>query len=199
MAYPIVILGSGRGSNAEALLKAEASKKLGAAKIAAVISDVPEERILTLGQKFKVPAIYIDPEKSGARLSEAAEEAYIERIKSFSPKLIVLAGFMRILRGKFIEAFDGSVINLHPSLLPSFKGSEGIKDAFDYGVKITGCTVHWVTPALDAGPVVDQKEVRIEDSDTIEMLEKKIHIAEHCLLPDVVARLSKGKISPSAP
>lgn len=196
MAYPIVILGSGRGSNAEALLKAEASKKLGAAKIAAVISDVPDARILSLGQKFKVPAIYIDPEKSGPRLSQTAEDAYIQRIESFSPKLIVLAGFMRILRGKFIEAFDGRVINLHPSLLPSFKGSDGIKDAFDFGVKITGCTVHWVTPALDAGPIIDQKEVRIEKSDTVELLAKKIHIAEHRLLPDVVAGLSKGKIDP---
>lgn len=196
MAYPIVILGSGKGSNAEALLKAEASKKLGAAKIAAVISDVEEARILSLGQKFKVPAIYIDPGKPGPRLSEAAEDAYIERIAGFSPKLVVLAGFMRILSRKFIEAFDGNVINLHPSLLPSFKGSNGIKDAFDFGVKITGCTVHWVTPALDAGPIVDQKEVRVEDSDTIELLAQKIHIAEHRLLPDVVARLSKGKIAP---
>jgi len=197
MAYPIIILGSGRGSNAEALLKAEAAKKLGAAKIAAVISDVPEARILTLGQKFKVPAIYIDPEKSGPRLSEAAEDAYIERIQSFSPKLIVLAGFMRILSGKFIDAFDGQVINLHPSLLPSFKGPEGIKDAYDFGVKITGCTVHWVTPALDAGPIIDQKDVRIDNSDTLELLAKKMHIAEHRLLPDVVAGLSKGKIDPA--
>lgn len=194
MPYPVVILGSGRGSNAEALLKAEASKKLGAAKIAAVISDVEDARILSLGQKFKVPAIYMDPGKPGARLSDAAEEAYIERIASFSPKLIVLAGFMRILRAKFIEAFDGGVINLHPSLLPSFKGPNGIDDALDFGVKITGCTVHWVTPALDAGPIIDQKEVRVEPSDTVEGLGKKIHIAEHRLLPDVVARLSKGKI-----
>jgi len=196
MAYPIVILGSGRGSNAEALLKAEASKSLGSARIAAVISDVEEARILSLGQKFKVPAIYIDPGRPGARLSEAAEAAYIERILSFSPKLIVLAGFMRVLSGRFIDAFNGCVINLHPSLLPSFKGANGIQAAFDFGVKITGCTVHWVTPALDAGPIIDQKEVRVDPADTVELLAKKIHIAEHRLLPDVVARLSKGKIAP---
>lgn len=194
MSYPIVILGSGRGSNAEALLKAESKKKLGAAKIAAIISDVDDAKILALGQKFKVPAIYIDPQRKGGYLSEEAEQSYIERIQTFSPKLIVLAGFMRILRRPFIEAFDGKVVNLHPSLLPSFKGASGIREAYDYGVKITGCTVHWVTPDLDAGPVVDQKEVRIEDSDTLDHLEKKIHIAEHVLLPDVVARLSKGKI-----
>lgn len=194
MSYPIVILGSGRGSNAEAILKAESKKKLGAAKTAAVISDAEDAKILALGQKFKVPAIYIDPQRKGGYLSEEAEQAYIERIESFNPKLIVLAGFMRILRRPFIEAFKGRVINLHPSLLPSFKGANGIKDAYEYGVKVTGCSVHWVTPELDAGPIVDQKEVRIEDSDTLDHLEKKIHIAEHVLLPDVISRLSKGKI-----
>lgn len=198
MAYPIVILGSGRGSNADALLKAESKKQLGSAKIAAIISDNEDAGILELGQKHKVPAIYIDPGRKGARLTEAAEQAYIDRILSFSPKLIVLAGFMRIIDRKFIEAFEGQVINLHPSLLPSFIGMNGIKQAYDHGVKITGCTVHWVTPDLDAGPIIDQKEIRIEDADTLEMLETKIHIAEHRLLPDVVAKLSKGKIKPIA-
>lgn len=194
MAYPIVILGSGRGTNADALLKAEASKQLGAAKIAAIISDVEDAGILELGQKHKVPAIYIDPQRKGGRLSAEAEVAYIERIQSFSPKLIVLAGYMRIVSRKFIEAFDGRIINLHPSLLPSFIGMDGIKQAYDHGVKITGCTVHWVTPELDAGPIIDQKEVRIDNDDTLEMLRTKVHIAEHVLLPDVVARLSQGKI-----
>lgn len=194
MSYPIIILGSGRGTNAEALLKAEASKKLGSAKIAAVISDHEDAGILALGQKYKVPAIYIDPQREGGRLSDAAEDAYIERIQNFSPKLIVLAGFMRVLSRKFIDAFNGSVINLHPSLLPSFVGMDGIKQAFDHGVKITGCTVHWVTADLDAGPIIDQKEVRIDEGETLEILRKKIHIAEHSLLPDVVTRLSEGKI-----
>jgi len=194
VAYPIVILGSGRGSNAEALLKAEANKQLGAAKIAAVISDHEDAGILKLGQKFQVPAIYIDPQRKGARLSDEAEQAYIERIASFSPKLIVLAGFMRIINRSFIEAFEGRMINLHPSLLPSFPGIDGIAQAFDHGVKLTGCTVHWVIPALDAGPIIDQKEVRIEEKETLELLEKKVHIVEHQLLPDVVARLSLGKI-----
>jgi phosphoribosylglycinamide formyltransferase-1 len=194
MSYPIVILGSGRGTNAEALLKAKSKKKLGAAKIAAVFSDQEGAGILTLGQKYDVPAIYLDPGQPGPRLSEAAEQAYIERIQSFSPKLIVLAGFMRIIGRPFIEAFDGRMINLHPSLLPSFPGIGGIRQAYDYGVKITGCTVHWVTPKLDAGPVIDQKAVRVDEGDTLDILTKKVHIAEHGLLPDVVARLSKGKI-----
>lgn len=194
MSYPIVILGSGRGSNAEALLKAEASRQLGQASVVALFSDREDAGILELGQKYKVPAIYIDPQKPGAYLDPAAELAYIERIESFSPKLIVLAGFMRILRQSFIEAFAGRVINLHPSLLPSFKGADGIAQAYKAGVKITGCTVHRVTPELDAGPILDQKAVRIEDSDSLTQVEKKMHVAEHQLLPDVVARISQGKI-----
>ena len=169
-------------------------RNLGTAKIAAIFSDVEEARILSLGQKFAMPAIYLDPGKAGAYLTKEAEEAYIERIQTFSPKLIVLAGFMRILRETFIEAFGGQVINLHPSLLPSFKGATAIQDAYGFGVKLSGCTVHWVTPELDAGPILDQKEVRIEESDTLELFEKNMHFAEHCLLPDVVARLSKGKL-----
>lgn len=196
MSYPIVILGSGRGSNAEALLKAQSRKKLGAAKIAAIFSDQEDARILALGQKYEVPAIFLDPGRKGARLTEAAEQAYIERIQSFSPQLIVLAGFMRIIGQPFIEAFEGRMINLHPSLLPSFPGIGGIEQAYGYGVKITGCTVHWVTPKLDAGPIIDQKEVRVDKADTLDLLAKKVHIAEHSLLPDVVARISKGKIQP---
>ena len=195
MSYPIVILGSGRGTNAEALLRSESKKKLGAAKVAALISDHEDSGILALGQKYKVPAIFIDPGRKGARMTDEAEQSYIERIQSFSPKLIVLAGFMRIINRPFIEAFEGRMINLHPSLLPSFPGISGIQQAYEYGVKITGCTTHWVTPELDAGPIIDQKVVRIEESDTLEVLIKKVHIAEHALLPDVVTRLSKGEIS----
>lgn len=194
MAYPVVILGSGRGSNAKALLQAQKAKKLGTADILAIVSDVEDSGILGLGQKFAVPAIYLPPGRKGSRLSPEAEATYIERIGSFSPSLIVLAGFMRILSKNFIRAFDGKIINLHPSLLPSFKGCDGIRQAFDAGVKITGCSVHWVTDELDDGPIIDQKEIHIGESDTLEILETNVHIAEHQLLPDVIARLSKGKI-----
>lgn len=194
MSYPIVILGSGRGSNAEALLKAEQSGDLGNAKIAAIVSDVETAGILKLGHPFSVPTFYINPGERGARLSEAAEAEYIKHIQSFSPELIVLAGFMRIIGARFIDAFEGRVLNLHPSLLPSFKGANGIQDAFESGVKVTGCTVHWVTPALDAGPIIDQKAVAIEPDDSLQQLAEKIHLAEHQLLPNVVARLSRGAL-----
>lgn len=194
MSFPIVILGSGRGSNAEALLRAERARELGSAKVVALVSDTEDAGILELGATFDVPALYLDPGRKGARLTPQAEQAYIERIRSFSPRLIVLAGFMRIIDRPFIDAFEGRVLNLHPSLLPSFPGLDGIGQAFRHGVKLTGCTVHWVTPALDAGPIIDQKAVRVEDGDTLETLAGKVHAAEHQLLPDVVARISREKI-----
>ena len=194
MSYPIVILGSGGGSNALALLQAQAKNSLGQATIKAIISDVEDAGILNIGHKFSIPAVYENLGAVGARLSSAAESALIKRILSFKPELIVLAGFMRILSKPFINTFEGKIINLHPSLLPSFKGAHGIRDAYQYGVKVTGCSVHWVTPALDDGPIIDQKSVRIDPADTLESLEQKIHAVEHQLLPDVVARLSSGKL-----
>ena len=194
MSYPIVILGSGGGSNALALLQAQATNSLGQATIKAIISDVEDAGILNIGHNFSIPAVYENLGAVGARLNSTAESALIKRILSFKPELIVLAGFMRILSKPFINTFEGKIINLHPSLLPSFKGAHGIRDAYQYGVKVTGCSVHWVTPALDDGPIIDQKSVRIDPADTLESLEKKIHAVEHQLLPDVVARLSSGKL-----
>ena len=195
MSYPIVILGSGKGSNADALLQAQAKKQLGRAHVAAIISDQADAGILELGQKHTVPAIYVDPLQSKARLSRDVERSFIERVASFSPRLIVLAGFMRIIGPTFIQAFKGRVINLHPSLLPSFPGIDSIQQAFDFGVTVTGCTVHWVTAELDAGPIIRQKPVEIEPQDTLALLRTKVHIAEHSLLPKVIAEMSQGKIS----
>ena len=195
MSFPIVILGSGKGSNADALLKAQAKKQLGCAHVAAIISDQADAGILELGQKHKVPAIYVDPQQSKARLSTDVERSFIERVASFSPKLIVLAGFMRIIGPTFIQAFQGRVINLHPSLLPNFPGIDSIQQAFDFGVTVTGCTVHWVTAELDAGPIIRQKPVEIEPQDTLALLRAKVHIAEHSLLPKVIAEISQGKIT----
>ena len=105
--------------------------------------------------------------------------------------LVVLAGFMRVLKPALLGAFAGRIINLHPSLLPSFPGLDGIGQAFRRGVKITGCTVHHVTLEVDGGPIIDQSAVRIEASDTLDSLAAKVHAAEHALLPAVIARLSQ--------
>ncbi len=187
----LVILGSGRGSNAEAILRAQAAGQLGSARVVQIFADKPDAGILGLGPRFNTPATFLDPGPFKTKFDEAGEERYIAEIFRREPDLVILAGFMRILKPHFINAFPKKIINLHPSLLPSFPGLDGIGQAWRRGVKITGCTVHYVTAEVDGGPIIDQTAVRIEESDTLESLAVKIHAAEHALLPAVIARLSK--------
>ena len=186
-----VILGSGRGSNAETLLREWKAGNLGKAEPAAIFSDQPEARILSLGQEYGVASRFIDPGPYKTKLTPETESHYVEAIRATGARLVVLAGFMRVIKSTFLDAFPRQIINLHPSLLPSFKGLHGIRQAYEYGVRITGCTVHYVTGDLDGGPIIDQTPVRIEESDTLETLEAKIHAAEHELLPAVVRRLAE--------
>ena len=187
----VVILGSGRGSNAQALLVAQQEGRLGDARVVQIFSDRAEAPILTLGGRFGVPAQFLDPGPFKTKFDDAGEARYIEAIRKCAADLIVLAGFMRILKPGFIEAFPQRIINLHPSLLPSFPGLDAIGQAWRRGVKITGCTVHRVTSDVDGGPIIDQATVQIVLDDTLETLEAKVHAAEHALLPAVVARLSR--------
>jgi len=188
----VVLLGSGRGSNAEAVLLAQAAGGLGAARVVGIVSDRPDASVLALGTRFGVPARYIDPAPFKTKLEGEGEARFIAEIAAARPDLVVLAGFMRVLKPGFLEAFSGKIINLHPSLLPSFPGLDGIGQAWRRGVKITGCTVHRVTLDVDGGPIIDQAAVRVEAEDTLETLAGKIHAAEHLLLPSVIARLSQG-------
>ncbi|MCX6937223.1 MAG: phosphoribosylglycinamide formyltransferase [Verrucomicrobia bacterium] len=186
----VVILGSGRGSNAEALCLAQQAGQLGRARIVAIFADRAEAGILALGPRFGIEARYLDPSPFKTKLEGEGEQRYIAAVAACAPDLVVLAGFMRVVKPGFLAAFAGKVINLHPSLLPSFPGLDGIGQAFRHGVKITGCTVHHVTPEVDAGRIIDQAAVRIEDNDTVDTLATRLHAAEHRLLVDVVARLS---------
>ena len=187
----IVLLGSGRGSNAGAILQAQAEGRLGRARVVAIFSDQPAARILALGPRFGVPAQFVDPAPFKTKLEGPGEERFIAAVRGAQADLVVLAGFMRVLKPAFLTAFAGRIINLHPSLLPCFPGLDGIGQAFRRGVKITGCTVHYVTPEVDGGPILDQEAVRIEPADTLDTLAAKIHAAEHRLLPAVIARLSE--------
>ncbi|MDD2764600.1 MAG: phosphoribosylglycinamide formyltransferase [Opitutaceae bacterium] len=188
----VVILGSGRGSNAEAILQAQREGRLGRARVVQIIADRPEARILELGGRFGVPARFLDPGPFKTKFDEAAETRYLDTLRACEPALIVLAGFMRILKPRLLDAFPRTIINLHPSLLPSFPGLDAIGQAWRRGVKVTGCTVHYVTSEVDGGPILDQTAVRIEPEDTLETLEARIHAAEHALLPAVIARLSQA-------
>jgi phosphoribosylglycinamide formyltransferase-1 len=187
----VVILGSGRGSNAEAILQAQAAGRLGAAQVVQIFSDKPDAGILALGPRFAVPAVFIDPAPFKTKLEGPGEDRFIEAIQAAKADLVVLAGFMRVVKPKFLAAFAGKIINLHPSLLPNFPGLDGIGQAFRSGVKETGCTVHGVTAEVDGGPILAQTKVAIEPGDTLDTLTARVHAAEHELLPAVIARLSR--------
>ena len=187
----VAVLGSGRGSNAEAILQARDAGRLGRAQVAALFSDQPGAGILALGPRFGVPAQFVDPAPFKTKLEGPGEERFLAAVRAAQPDLVVLAGFMRVLKPGFLGAFAGKIINLHPSLLPSFPGLDAIGQAFRRGVKLTGCTVHAVTPEVDGGPILAQEAVRIEENDTIKSLTAKIHAAEHRLLPAAIARLSE--------
>ena len=189
----VVILGSGRGSNAAAILEAWRGGRLGRAEVVQIYADKPEAGILALGPKYGVPADFLDAAPYKTKLDGAGEEHYIAALSACRPGLVVLAGFMRVLKPRFLDAFAGRIINLHPSLLPSFPGLDGIGQAWRRGVKISGCTVHYVTPEVDGGPIIDQAAVRIDPSDTLETFAEKIHAAEHALLTAVIARLSEAR------
>lgn len=189
----VVILGSGRGSNAEAILQAQREGRLGAARVVQILSDQPEAGILALGARFGVPARYVDPAPFKTKLEGAGEERFISAIREADADLVVLAGFMRVLKAGFLDAFAGRIINLHPSLLPAFPGLDGIGQAFRAGAKVTGCTVHHVTRDVDAGRIIEQAMVTVEPNDTLETLTAKVHAAEHRLLPAVIARLSEPR------
>lgn len=186
----VVIMGSGRGSNAEAILLAQQASRLGAARVVQVLADMPEAGILALGARFGVPAKFVDPAPFKTKLEGEGEARFIAAVRDAAPDLVVLAGFMRVLKAGFLGAFAGKIINLHPSLLPAFPGLDGIGQALRAGVKETGCTVHYVTQEVDAGRIIEQARVPIEPGETMVTLATKVHAAEHYLLPAVIARLS---------
>ncbi|MDP2136986.1 MAG: formyltransferase family protein, partial [Candidatus Didemnitutus sp.] len=134
----VVILGSGRGSNAEAILLAQQAGQLGRARVVQIISDQPTAKILELGVRFGVPAAYVDPAPFKTKLEGAGEERFIAAVRACEPDLVVLAGFMRVLKLGFLSAFAGKIINLHPSILPAFPGLDGIGQAWRAGARTTG-------------------------------------------------------------
>ena len=190
----IVILGSGEGTNAVAIMKAAIEQQLGEAEIVGVFSDVREAMILEHAKSFNFSSNYLDPGNQKTIISVTEEDKWIHSIQELNPDLIVLAGFMRILKPKFLLEFKNKIINLHPSLLPSFPGLNSIERAFNKKVKITGCTVHWVNEEIDGGEIIAQAPVRIMNGDVLELVKQKVNAAEHMLLPWVIRDLAIGVI-----
>lgn len=187
------VLGSGKGSNFIALAEAIDSGVL-PASVALVLSDVADAGILRHAAERGIPARHLPPGPFRTKLDEEAEAACLDALREARVDLVVLAGFMRILKGELLRAFEGRVINIHPSLLPSFPGLAAWKQALDYGVKVTGCTVHFVDQGVDTGPIIGQKAVPVLEGDTPETLHARIQAAERELYPAVVAALARGEI-----
>ena len=192
--FRLGVLGSGKGSNFVAIAGAVSAGKI-PAEIAVVLSDVENAGILEHARERKIPARFIAPGKFRTKLDEAAEREFVTNLSGTGVDLIVLAGFMRVLKGEFLRAFENRIVNIHPSLLPSFPGLAAWQQALDHGVKVAGCTVHFVDAGVDAGPIVGQQAVPVLDDDTPESLHHRIHAAEHELYPKCVAALARGEIS----
>lgn len=187
----IVILVSGRGSNMESLLAAVASGEL-PVRIAGVLSNRPDAKGLETAAAHGVPTCVVDHKQFAER--EAFDAAMAEAIDRFSPDLVVLAGFMRILTDGFVQHFAGRLVNIHPSLLPAFPGLHTHRKALEEGVRIHGCTVHFVTPTLDHGPVIVQAAVPVLDGDDEASLAARVLVQEHQVYPLAVRWFAEGRL-----
>ena len=185
------ILGSGKGSNCRAILERISAGKL-AAEARLIISDVFDAGILDIAREFGVPNAYLPPGKFRTRLEPAVEMDLVKLLRDADVDLVVLAGFMRVLKELMLNAFPRRIINLHPSLLPKFPGVEAWKQALDAGEKITGCSVHYVDAGIDSGEIIAQRKVPVMPGDTAESLHARIQVAERALYPEVIARFCEA-------
>ena len=195
MSSPIAIgiLGSGKGSNCRAILQAISEGKL-AAEVRVVIADVFDAGILDIAREFGVPNAFLAPGKFRTRLEPEVEQQLVRLLRDAGVELVVLAGFMRVLKEPMLGAYPRRIINIHPSLLPKFPGVESWKQALAAGETVTGCTVHYVDSGIDSGEIIAQCEVPIVPDDTAESLHARIQIAERELLPQVIARFAAGNV-----
>ena len=187
----IAVLASGRGTNFTAILRAVKKGKI-PANISLLVCDNPKASVIGKAKRAGVEVFLIKQDDFASKGD--FENRIIQRLEEAKIDLIVLAGFMRILSRELVQKFNLKILNIHPSLLPSFKGTQGIKDAFDYGVKIAGVTVHFVDSEMDHGPIILQAAVKIDEQDTEESLEKKIHKIEHKLYPQAIRLFCEGRL-----
>lgn len=183
------VLVSGSGSNLQAIIDAN----IAACEIALVISNKPQVYALKRANNHNIPSLVINNKDFDSR--EEFEQRLIESLDDKGIELIVLAGFMRVLTPFFVRHYKNRIINIHPALLPSFPGINAAKQALEYGVKYTGCTVHFVDDGVDTGPIILQAVVEIKDSDTEDTLLEKIHAEEHRIFPEAVRLFCERKIT----
>jgi phosphoribosylglycinamide formyltransferase-1 len=187
------VLVSGRGTNLQAILDGIAAGKLDA-KIQVVISNKAGAKALERAAQAGVATSVIPHQRYESR--EAFDAALVEKLKSMDAQWVVLAGFMRVLTPVFIQGMQGRIINIHPALLPSFPGVHAQRQALEYGVKLSGCTVHLIDEGVDTGPIIAQRAVVVQDDDTEETLSARILQQEHKLLVSVLQGIAEGSVQP---
>lgn len=185
------ILGSGKGSNCRAILEQISAGAL-EAEARLVLSDVFDAGILDIAREFGVANVYLPPGKFRTRLEPTVEMELVRLLKAAGVELVVLAGFMRLLKEPMLQAYPGRIINIHPSLLPKFSGIESWKQALEAGEKVTGCSVHYVDAGIDSGEVIAQRKVPVLPGDTPASLHARIQVAERALYPEVIARFCRA-------
>jgi len=190
----VSFLVSGRGSNFIAVAEKILSKEINA-KFGILISNKPDVKALTHAKNFGIDNIFINPKDFQTR--ELFDVELVRLLKKAKTDLVVTAGYMKILSPLFIKEFKNKIINIHPALLPAFPGINSQKQALDYGVKITGCTAHFVDEGTDTGPIILQRDVEILDNDTENSLSSKILKEEHKILPEAVRLFCDGKLTVS--
>lgn len=189
----LAILGSGKGSNFVAIADAIAGGSL-VAEVAVVVSDVESAGILEHARQRGMRAEFLSPGRFRSKLDEETEQKLIALLQEARANWVVLAGFMRILKGEFLRHYEHRVVNIHPSLLPAFPGLEAWKQALEYGVKQTGCTVHLVDQGIDTGPIIAQEAVPVHGGDSAEALHARIQLAERRLYPVALRDLLTGRV-----
>lgn len=189
----IGVLGSGNGSNFQTIAEACASGVV-PGRVVCVISDVEQAFILERARRLGVPAFYVDCRPFKTKLEGPAEQRVLEILREHEADTIALAGFMRVVKKGLLEAYPNRVLNIHPSLLPAFPGLRAWEQALQYGVRVTGCTVHFVDEGVDSGPIIVQRPVPIHDHDTPESLLARIQEQERIAYPEALRLLAQGKL-----
>jgi phosphoribosylglycinamide formyltransferase 1 len=190
------ILVSGRGSNMLAIIRATELGKIKGAKVRVVISDKKDAKALQVAMRHGIDAVWLDPAEAASRLDYDRRLLDVLEEKGVTPKggLVLLAGFMRLLSPEFVGAFAGRIMNVHPALLPAFPGLRAQEQAMDYGSKVSGCTVHFVVPEVDSGPIILQSAVKVEEGDTADSLSARILREEHRIYPLAVKLFVEGRL-----
>jgi phosphoribosylglycinamide formyltransferase-1 len=189
----VAVLASGRGSNFKALAE-RCQDPAFSCIVACLVTDDRSAHAVSVAEAFRIPVHLIDAGERRGRLQPGAETEIVRVCRDAGADLILLAGFMRILEGELLAEFAGRVINIHPSLLPSFKGLNAQRQALDYGVRIAGCTVHFVDASVDGGPIILQAAVPVKDDDDLETLRDRILAEEHRIVVHAADLIARGQI-----